>query len=1001
MLDVVFAALRSRRAATIALWVLTCLVVTGVTAAPCVLATTIDRITVADATEAPVDERTVVVTADVTLQTLGIGGTVTNTSGVATTTSELEHALTIPGAGGVTTLEVDGAAGAPLRGTVAYAYRPGVCAYTALAGACPSGPGEAMVSQDYATALGLHLGDTVTWTGPSQNNPPTLRVVGVYRPLAPRDPYWGGDLLAADQPLGGDRADAIFVSEAAIEADTPSLRCVRTLIVTPAAIGTYGADRIDRDITAAVDLATSRDYTVTADFAPLAARVLADRSYTTTTIGALAAELVALGWFALYLVLRAVAGARRADVGIHLLHGLPRRRIAALAGLQDALPVVAGVPVGVIAGVAGARLLAGPLPAGRIPEATASASGAVAAVLIGAMLAAALAERRASRGSIPDLLRNTPPTRRGWRSAVIDLIVLAVAITAVVQVRVGSAITGLSAIAASLVALAIAVLAARLLAPACRWAIAGGLRRGRATGVLTATHLARRRGLDRMLILLVIAVAALTSAVVSVRVGAAARSTRAVQTLGADRVVELRNVSVARVLADTHAADPGGRYLMAASAYASGGVLAVDTSRLGRVLASSGTWPGGAAIARTLSAPTPAPTAFRDGMVTLSADVTSLPPAPVVIAADLTDASGTPSALTFGPITSGRHDYTAALTGCPSGCDLVDLRIAPATAAVAGQPLRDVTVVVSALAPAGDPGGGVPAFADRTRWRTSGQNDVVGPTLASADGGLRIDIGHDNLSGEVRFDARVYPIDAPLPLPAIAAGPSAPDGSGAATVTPYADLAVPVRVAARTPVLPQLGTAGMLVDLTAALRLDGGLGDGGTPQIWMRADTPAAIAHRVLAGRDVESDRTLGSVRAGLDRAAPGITARFTLVAGLIAMLVAVTAMALTDSFERGADLIALRRQGLRTTTVRRTATARHAAVTVTALLAGVVAVAVSRLLLRVPDTVFSDGWRTPPAPGASYGSWWPAIAAAAIPMAIAAGMSARRLAARVIGATR
>ena len=997
MLEVVLAALRSRRSATIALFLLAALVTTGATAAPFTVAAATAAVTGVDARNAPTTQRMVLLSESVDLQSIGIAGAADNTTGIATAAAQLDDALALPGAISVDTVEADATAAPPLTANQEIAYRDDVCTHTTLTGTCPSHTGDALVSRAYAAAVHLGIGDRIPWTAQAQNASADLHIVGIYQPLDPTDPYWGSDLLATGALAGSSVADAIFVTRATLEADAQSVRCVRMQIVTPASIQRYGAAGIDADIDNAHDLAVTRNYSVDATFGPLADRIQVDTAFTTTAIGALAIELVALGWFALYLVLRASSAARRPDRGIHLLRGVPRGRIGVIGALQNALPMLAAVPVGAVAGTVGAHALAGRTPPDQVVVSAAIAGGAVVLVLLGAVLAAGIADRRASRVSIPELLRETPARRSDRRAAAIDLVVFALAALAVIEVRIaGAGSAGLAAAAPMLVAAAMAVAAARLLAPACRRFIADGLQRGRTAGVLTATYLARRQGLDRILVLTIVAVAALANAVLSGHVVAVAQSTRAVQELGADRVVQLRNVPVAQVLADTHAADPAGRYLMAVSAFAGGDVLAVDSSRLANVLAGGDGWPRGAAIARTLHAAAPAPTSFRTGALAMTADATLLPSAPAAIVVDLVDSDGAARTVRFGPILAGAHTYPAALAGCPVGCTVVDLRVADRTGTTS-TPRAGFTAVVSAL---GVPGGAGLEFTDRERWRTSAAIDVIGPTLSGGPDGLRIALTDDTLSEEVRFDDRVFPIDAPLPLPALVSGTQAA-GAGAATVTPFADLTVPVRVAGTTPVLPQLGTDGALVDLADALRLDGGAGAGGTPEIWMRADTPTSVATRALAGRDIVSDRTVRSVRAALVTQAPAVVVRFTLVAGVIAILLALIAVVLTDSFERGVELIALRRQGLSRRAVTVTAVARHAVVAVTALLAGVGAVTIGRLIVPGQNVAFTDGWTIPPAPHVTAGGWLLGVVAVAIPLLLIGGYAARRLIARVRAVTR
>src|SRR5262249_58883165 len=115
--------------------------------------------------------------------------------------------------------------------------------------------------------------------------------------------------------------------------------------------------------------------------------------------------------------------------------------------------------------------------------------------------------------------------------------------------------------------------------------------------------------------------------------------------------------------------------------------------------------------------------------------------------------------------------YRAALSGCDGGCDVVDLDVASAVDPTVAMK-TSVEVVVASL-------GGI-SVTDRTRWRTSAEPAVLGPALTTGPGGLGIAFPEDAVTEGVRFDPRVFPLDAPLPLPPGVAGalPGRPEAGG-------------------------------------------------------------------------------------------------------------------------------------------------------------------------------------------------------------------------------
>jgi putative ABC transport system permease protein len=1041
MLSIVMAALRSRRSSTVALWLLACFVIAGAVGAPFDVYGAEARIAAQDVTDAPAVHRMII---------LSESDTVTGATGPATIESSmarLRGAITVPGAVEVSGLRVSGSLGAPVNTSVAIASRAGVCGHVAVTGRCPNALGDVMVSRSLASALGVGVGDSLTWPADSiPTRAPQLRVVGVYEPVDVTDPYWGKGLFAATAPVGSPTADAMFVSDETVRAYAEQVISERLLIVTPAAIagssiagssiagsstgpvassmGAAGSSAAGVD--AIIDrlgqlrVAVNSRFQLDEDFQPLADRIGADMSTVSTNIPVLAAELVVLGWFALFLVLRAAAAGRRGDLGLALLRGSSRLGLWRLFGLQNAIPVLAALPIGAAAGYLAARWLAGPVPASDERLASAIAIGAALIVAAGALVAASIAEHRARRTPILELLRRTPPAHRGWRGNAVDAVVVAVAAFGLVQSTIGGTAEagasggafGIAAATPALLGVALALAVSRLIAPVAGRLIPTALRSGSATRLLTAAQLARRPGLDRVFALIAIAVVLVATSVLSWRTAADAQANRAVETLGADRVLQVRDASPQRVLTVTRTADPSGRYAMAAAEYG-GNVLAVDSARLGTVLVGGPGWPDGEHLAAALRPALSPPMRLSNGSFALAATASVLPARPTLVAVDLVDDSGAAHVVEFGPLSMHRSRYAAVLDGCPNGCALVDLRLAEPgrSDGSANFPVVGVSIVVSGLTPAPSAGSNssvgsaatpaaldIATFGDRSAWRTSTDADALGPALAAGSDGLHIDLptGETRLAF-ARFDPRVFPANVALPVPVVVAGTlPAPRQAGVADIDAFGDATAPVHVGATAGVLPQLGTAGTYVDLTAALRIDGGRGVGGVPQIWLRADTPASVLGQLRsAGLVVVSDTTLASAEASFQRQAPQAVLRFALAIALVAMLAAITALIVLASIEResrAAELTALRRHGLSTRVVAMSSYAGYLMLAASAASTGLLAVIAAHLFIPQRMAVFADGYGIPPAPHATPVGWVLAILAAGVPLILAGAYAASRL---------
>jgi putative ABC transport system permease protein len=1017
MLSVALAALRSKRGQAVALGLLAGLVTAGAVGTPFYVYAAEERVIARDIAAAPPGEREVAMFASVTVPDDGVAA-------VDFAANKLAGAFTPTDATSFNGVRAQGSlrpTGAGVR-SVPVAYRDGVCERVVLQGACPSADGDVMMSSALADKLGVRLGDKLP-SPLAAGAPPDLKispvtVVGIYEARDSADPYWGNHLLTATEPVGSQDPDAIFMTRTGLLAAQPFVSVEHLAKIDPFVRDT-GA--LSHDFSS-IQVEGLRSFTVESNLAFLLDAINADINGLGITGPELAFEVVALGWFALVIVLRALAADRRSDVGLVLLRGLPGRNMWALFAQQNTIPILVAAPIGAALGYAVARLATGPIHvASRARDALILGGVALVVVLIGAVLAAAFADRRRRNTPITDLLRNVPPRRRGWRSDAVDLVVTTLAILIVVQSHIGApaARERLTVFVPAVIGLACGLLAARLIAPIAGALVPRGLRAGRVVPVLTVTYLARRPGFDRIFALLAVATTLAGSALLNWHLAADAQDDRARVDVGADRVIQLAGASPSAVLATTRAIDPDGRYLMAAVDYTNnltGDVVSVDSPRLARVM-DLGSDPGGrspADIAALLRPAAPRSVAVANGTLRLVARTQTVPDLPIFAVISLVNSGGERREVPFGPLRPDTATYTAPVTGCDPACRFVGVSISPALAAVAadatqanvlqgevrlGGAARGASVVFAGL---DDPGTGakVPVdFTDRNIWRTTLNSGQVGPTLAAGPDGLTLSLSNDEqLSRTTGFDEHVFLVDSPLPVPLIAAGPpELTSAGGAAGIQPFGNGPVPVSVVAAQPVLPVLGTFGSMMDLEYALHAAGTTVALGTPEVWLRADTPAAMVDRLRSiGVTVSDDQTRQSAVSRYRDQVPETVRWLALALAAIAVALALIALLLAAVVERGArstELAALRTQGVDRTAVSRTAAAGYFAICGGAVLVGLIGTLVA-VIFRTGDLqVFSDGWDVLPPPDLYQpGGWLLTVVLCAIPFLAGAAVVTRQL---------
>ncbi|MDQ7909848.1 FtsX-like permease family protein [Phytohabitans sp. ZYX-F-186] len=996
MLAVVLGAIRARRAQAATLFLLTALAVAAATAAPWYVVSAARSVAIADVTGAPAVQRVVLATARVE----------SAPDADARVRAEAGRLVGIRGASGTASVRVSGElAHEGVKQGATVAFRDEMCGHLTLAGSCPAAAGEALVSDRTATQLGLAAGDRVAFTVLGKR-PVELRVTGTYRLRDPLGPYWAGSVLgrASGTDTAAGAGDPVFTTAETVGRAGAAELFAEYHVVVPveAYLGIDGYDlaaEIDRQQGGA-----GSQWRVESRAPALVDRVEREQWLVNLGVSVAAAQLLLLCWFALFFAVRHSAEQRRPDVGWLKLRGGASWRVWALVFQQSVLPMLAGAVAGAAAGLGLARLLGGVDP-DRAGQAASLSLAAGAAAVLGALAAAAVADRGGMRAGVIDLLRHVPARRRGWRADVIDLVVVVVAVAGVYQAyatdREPGESTGLVLVAPALVALAVALAAARAIGPLAVRVGHRALRAGRLPLALAATHLARRPGTHRVFALLAVSVALLGAAASGWSAAATAREKRATHDIGADRVLTVQARSRAHLLAAVRAADPAGTQAAAVVRNGTGEagqvVLAVDTERFARVASwQEGYGPPLPDLLLRLRPGAPPEVRLGDGALVLDAELVG-PGEPVRALLHLVTAGGAPLTVNFGQLAVGRSAYQMDLSGCGGRCRLAALELA--SLAAGGEPPAAREVRIHALTSGGAP---VAGLLDASRWRGPARFDARGPTVAAAGGVLELTTPPAASARGTARTGLVHLVDSPVPLPvAHTRFASAGGAPGDPRLSLFGGDEVPVRFSRAVTALPRVPGRGFLVDLEYADRLaaDPGLGD--EAQVWLAPGAPDAIADRLREqGLGVLADDSIGSAQGRYAEQGPPLALRFQLLAGALGVLLAALALAVAAAVERpdrSTELSALRAQGLSRRAVRLIGHGGYTVLVLAAVAIGTAAAALGGALVEAAMPVFVDEWAVLPV---STGPQMPALLAAGLGGLVVLGVTGALAAAQLVRAS-
>lgn len=827
------------------------------------------------------------------------------------------------------------------------AYRDRVCEHLTIAGECPIDGGKVLISARTAAEFGLAPGDVVTvrFAGVERR----LEVAGTYQPRDPGEWYWGRSVYFTyggfDPTSGAPRVDAMFtVAESDVQADPDAV--VNLTLTYPLRVGEV---RLDTVAQLRAALTSVGNAVQVAGLEPRSAllsildEVARDQEAIGRMVPIVAAPLLLLSWFVLFLLVAALTEERGREIALAKLRGFPAGA-ATRFGLGEALVLVAvGAVPGAVLGLgvveAACRLV---LAEGTRAELRPPVLVAAAVALVATAAAAALAGRSTLRRGTLDLLRRVPERAR-WRAGMAEGLVVALAAASLVA-ALGDRSAPLAMIAPAALAVLAGVVTARLVRLWSGLRLRVARRRGRVPALLSAAHLSRRPGSRRVVTVVTVSVALLAFAATAFDVAAQARRDHAVDTVGADRVYRVEAEHPTALLAAVRAVDPDGTSMAVVRTtrpYLEQPVelMAVDATRLAAVARWRGE-DGVAAFAEALRPPVREQLRLGE-RIEVRARVSNLGPEQVRLSVQISVPGDPPRVVPLGTLREGVGTYRTDVPECAvARCRLIGLVLGRTGAA---GPFT-ATVAIERITSDGE---AVAAGLDEPdAWTAAGDGVTVTPGEALT---VEVDGGP---GGDVLVGYR----DVADALPAVLAGPApaADARAGGFEFPGFADRAEPFAVVGTAARLPRAGARGLLVDLeyaVASAERTVALSDSAfTYEVWANENAPPDLARRLAeAGLPVLAEESITASVEQLGRRAPALGFWLYLLAAATAVALALGVVLLSGRIgveSRRYELAALRVSGVRAGWLRRAVLREQAALVGWPLVVGAVTGAAAAALM-------------------------------------------------------
>lgn len=889
---------------------------------------------------------------------------------------------------------------------VALRSRSGACDHLEVAGSCPSAAGEVLVSRADSRAWDWDPGTTLEVPqerfDPLEADPPPveLTVVGIYEESAEDPGYWLGDVPdgksgATPSDLdSGPLVDDLITSD---ETFVDTLPQARATVLLPVDRDAATLESMPRAAAAARQLAEERpELTVDESAAELVDGIRAGRAQTAVIVPFVMVQLGLLSVLVLFLVAQAAVDQRRHDVALARLRGRSRRGARRLLLAELTVPVLLGLPLGLVAALGLAVVVrAVLLPAGIPFDIPLAVVPWMAGSLLVSVLAVYLAARPMLGEPVNDLLRSVSPGHGGG-SAVVDTVVVVLALLGVVGLASG-ALSGPGALATpTLLAIAVGVLAARVVPRLAAARARRAMRRGRVAAAIAGYGIGRRPAARRVLVVTTVAAAVAVFGANAVVVADENRLARAELETGAPAVMSVDTPTVPRLVAAADALEREGTGAAPVAVIPprdadAADTIAVDPEALERV-AHPATVAGLDLDALALPGQRPVRIPGETATAAISWDLEAEGDGEApVLSLDMTTPSGDQRSVdlaTLGPRSSGRTGAKEYL-GCSNGCRVDALRVA-----TSGRPGSTVTgtVTVRDLSVDGTP---LPVTGSGTWSRPDAEG---APGIDVTAKGDALDLSITAVDGA---DVSTYVTDVPRPLPGIVSAGDAEEGDDLQVVDIAGDQSE-VRDEQQVAAIPSVTDRGVLVSLPALARLNEEVDTGRTTtQLWLSDGSSRGIARarEVLADADVTAGTVTTTAEAdrAYDRSASAWGLQLALVGGGLAVLLAalvLVILAVTSWRSVVHDLAALRVSGVSRRAVATAVRTEHLVSVAVGVLLGALCALVGSWLALPSIPLF-----TTPAdvPVADLAPAWPTVVAATVVVALVLLLLAGAIAGAVV----
>lgn len=787
-------------------------------------------------------------------------------------------------------------------------WRSGLCAHLVITGSCPAKADQVMVSQSDARVAGWHAGSKISAVGW-----PAMTVTGVYKvPADTASDYWtlhAQDYFPLEQPQSVSRPssnlDAIFTSQATMSAAPAALQGTATVDQTLAGdrLTTGDVGPLAAGLTAFTNSVNlSGDQVVVQSSMPgTLAAVQSQWRAVSVPVTVTTATVLVLSWLLLYLIVLEAVEARGAEIALAKLRGHGRRSTLLFGLSEPTVLLIAALPIGTLAGWAGARWLAVALLQPGTPVTLPWAAWAAAAATVAGGLAAVImaAQRALRRGVVEQFRRpSRQSANRGW---VLDSILLTGAVAGLAELytsgQLGSGHHGvLELLVPGLTGLAVAVIASRLLPLACRALYGVTSRRGSLAPFLALRHIARREGGIRTTIVLATAFSLTAFAFAAWSVGQRNYRTVAGARTGAADVLTV-SVPPGRDLGTIVAkADPSGHLAAAVDTHISLNgsaagqyTLAVDPARFARVASWSGPVPyrTAAAFAAKLHPPAAPAIELAGDALRVTVSVTSMSAPGEVLYANVATGS---SPVTLGTLPRhGSATLTGSLTGCP--CVLQSLALTSPTAQVhfgkSGVQVSGKLTITGIEVNSGGrwrPAAPASVLGTAADWRDITGGQSARPDITAGSGGLTWTITNVDASTDPTLGAA----NVPEQMPALIAAPLAKPDQSVMAGDGLDGSSLQLQVLGALPTVPGAPGNGVIVDRQYAELAAGGNLAQATQQVWLAPGALPVIKPRLLAsGVRILSATSAATAVAQLNRQGPALASALFLADAIAAAVLA------------------------------------------------------------------------------------------------------------------